>query len=249
MTEPTRPLSSRKSAKLRFGIGAGDFRLSSIWLIAANKYDLYASVRTIMGSFKLSIHGAEGYRRCHIALTKDYWKSAAQRISPRMDSKDLAVWNMPLIPGTGATEVVSIWFPRNYHLKQAKLVADNTKKSILLFPPAPPEAAVRIRLLESLESPSTLLPKIQDLGRPVGNFELDDGRNFVVVFSTESFDSEQNLALILKGQGKGTIFDEDKVPKIGETIRDLAAVTWTEPQDGKAIDLAEIHGFNLRRNC
>ena len=248
MIESIRPLSSRNSAKFRFGIGAGHYRLSSIWSIVADKCDLYVGVRIMMGSLKLSIHGAEDYRRCHIALTKDYWKTAAQRSSPRMDNRDFAVWDMPSIPDKGATEVVSIWFPRNYHLKEAKQVGSSPEKSIVLFPVAPPDAAVRIRLFEGRELPSTLLPTIKNLGTPLGKFELDDGRNFVLVFSIEDFDSK-HLEPILRGQGRGTIFDQDKVPKSGETVRDLAAVMWTEPQDGKAIHLAEVHGFNLRRNC
>lgn len=239
--------NGERAAIFRFAIGAGNLRLSSIWSAKANKCDLYIGVRSLMGSLKLSIHGAEGYRRGHIALTKEYWGQASEKISPPMESKDFAVWAMPPIPERCATEVVSIWLPRNHQRKLAEQVTLDPKKPIFFLPPAPPDAAVRLRLLESREDVLSLLPKIQLLGHPLGNFEFDDGRNITLTMSIEDFDPAL-LESVRRGQGRGTIFNKEAAPAQGQTIGDLSAIVWTEPADGRAIHLAELHGLALRRN-
>lgn len=238
--------NGKRAATFRFAIGAGNLRLSSIWSAKANKCDLYIGVRSLMGSLKLSIHGADDYRRCHIALTDRYWDQASEKISPPMESRDFAVWDMPPISEKGANEVVSIWLPRN-HYRKSEQVTLNPKKPICFLPPAPPDSSVRLRFLESREAVVSLLPKLQLLGRPVGNFQFDDGRNIAMTMSIETFDAAL-LESVRQGQGHGTIFNKEAAPATGQTISDLSAIAWTEPADGQAIHLAELNGISLRRS-
>ena len=165
-------------------------------------------------------------------------------VSPPMDNRDLAVWAMPAVTERGVSEVASIWFPRNNQRRQAEKVLAVPKKPIHFFAPAPPDMAVRIRLLERRELVPAVLPK--SLGQPIGNFEFDDGRNITLTIGFESFNSAL-LELVRQGKGHGTIFNKESEPQPGQKIDDLSAIVWTEPTDGCAIHLAELHGFNLRR--
>lgn len=234
-----------KESTFRFAIGVGDLRLSSIWSLVANKTDVYVGVRSLMGSFKMSIHGAEGYRRCHIALTKEYWPNVAEKIEPPMESRDFNAWAMPSCNG-GAAEIASIWFPRDHQLKDAGKITAKPSKPVHMLPPAPPGRAVRLRLLEMRESPTRVTNYGSDTVQLLGHFDLDDGRKIALVYGREKFDASR-LRLVRKGQGGGRLFDPDTALAPGETLSDLAAVAWAEPEDGASIHITELHGFSLSR--
>ncbi len=236
---------SRRTDTLRVAIGAGNLRLSSIWSIKAKRRDLYVGVRNIMGSLKLSVHGAEDYRRCQIALTKEYWARSAEEINPRLPGRELASWSMPQIPEVGAAEIVSIWLPRNHLRKRAEKVNVDARRPILFIAPARPSAAVRIRLHEAKKLDADTLSFLRDCGVLIGHFEFDDQRIIAVSARLEEFDSSR-LRNVLGGEGSGTTFRD--VLRPGQTIVDLSGVTWTKPVDGQMVHLTEVHGLALRRN-
>lgn len=106
--------------KFRFGVGNENGLLSSVWIAFANRNDVYIGLRSMAQSLKLSIHGNEGSRVCQIALTNKYWEEMGALATPPMANRSLQRWKRADPPKSGATEIVTIWFPRDHQSQRTE---------------------------------------------------------------------------------------------------------------------------------
>src|SRR5687767_2729002 len=75
--------------RFRFGIGAGNVLLSSIWIVFTRRNDVYVGVRTFAASVKLSIHGS-GVSQ--LALTPRYWEEVGAKAVRALPDRSFARW-------------------------------------------------------------------------------------------------------------------------------------------------------------
>ena len=89
---------------LRFGIGTADCPYTTVWRLWANKSDVYLSVRSLAGSFKLSLHESGVW-------TSAYTEQSGVKVKEFGGGRRHTTWSRPTEFMAGWTRGPKIMFP------------------------------------------------------------------------------------------------------------------------------------------
>ncbi|MFA5080402.1 MAG: hypothetical protein WC472_02130 [Candidatus Paceibacterota bacterium] len=215
---------------------------SSIWFISSRNNHIYISAIKIGGAFKLSIHPeAKDSKVCQIGIINDYAKNILKK--GFLPPKPIR-WTRPITPEKGAVSVISIFFPTNY--LNGKLNINNLEDFDYAFKIAKRNCAVRIDIFYSKNKPPfdvnkkdyTILKKYIKLSfdkfEQVKVIELPSKEFVLITARYVNF----NIS-IPNFHKKFTLLKENP------SFKNLSAILFSKPEDGKLITLAEINGLKI----
>ena len=149
--------------RVRFAVRSPDERYSAAWVTTDTKSGFYIGARSVMGTFKISLHTSG---KCRLALEKTYFDFAVDRgLIPAEEDRAWVKWWRSPTPSVGAVLVVGLVFPTDFlHLDAPTATAE---KPFVFLQAAPQGKAVEIGFFYSREPVNTLEPKLLEFGIPL----------------------------------------------------------------------------------
>jgi hypothetical protein len=226
--------------KVRFAVRSPDERYSAAWLTRDNKKsDFYIGARSVMSSFKISLH-ASG--ECRLAFDKTYIVSdVARGLIPVETGRALVKWWRSPTPAVGAALVVALVFPTDFLHLDAPTATE--KKPIVFLQAAPQGKAVEIGFFYSREPVNTLEPKLLEFGIPLFWTDLANGDMVWMVGREADFDATALPSAETLNSISGRILDPDGFTKASAERRSLTAHLWNAPKDNEALVIIEVGGI------
>lgn len=156
-------------------------RLSSVWMFWGNRNDFYFGAKSLLGSFKVSLHeNGIGY----VAYHKSYlFDKRAQGID--LPNKKVLDWKLPVPAQQGAGHAASLILPSNYY--RSGPLSDKAQSKTLVFE-VEDNCAAEIGVFLSRETHETLEAKLLPIGYPIFTINLENGLRVSIVARSREFD-------------------------------------------------------------
>jgi len=212
-----------------------------VWSAWGWRGDYYIGARSVLGSMKVSLH-ASGI--CRLALTERHFAALTERGLIPPEERAIVKWRRPPAPEVGAMLAVVLVFPTKYMTLGAP--SASLRKPILVFETAKPGMAVEVGFFYSRESATTLEPRLLEIGKPIFYSDLAEGESVWIVVRETDFDPTIIPSADQLSSSRGHFLESDF--PIGVERRNLSAMLWNSPKDGKSLRIIEISGVSATRN-
>lgn len=207
-------------------------QFSSTWMFWGNRNDFYFGSKSLLGSFKVSLHeNGNGYVGYH----KPFFQ-ARKAEGIEIPVKTALEWVLPIPGPLGAVHVASLLLPSDYC--RSEPLSESAKKKTLVFG-LEDGCTAEIGVFFSNEEQSTLEAKLVLLGRPIVAVTLENKLKVSIVARSKPFnpsvlpsDEQLRLAKRLLLQRSDEFPDNDN----------LNAMLWNKPADGEALQVVDVGG-------
>jgi hypothetical protein len=226
----------------RFAVGSAEAGHSATWTAFGTGSEYYIGARHAMGSSKISLHQSG---TCRVALTEKHFNALPGNGLTQPPDRALVKWKRAPTPDIGAAHVASIIFPIEF-LKLPE-PQGTQKKPLIIFGAASPDKAVEIGFFYSREAPTTLEPKLLQIGHPIVCTTLDNGEMITVVAKEADCDRAVLPSQETLDRSPMNILSKD-VQAIEDQQKNLTGMFWNNPGDAGSLMMIEVGGLSLRRN-
>jgi hypothetical protein len=225
--------------RVRFAVRSPEQRYSAAWLTIDTNSGFYIGARSVMGTFKISLHTSG---KCRLAFEKTYFDFAVNRgLIPPEEDRALVKWRRSPTPAVGAALVVGLVFPTDFlHLDAPTTTAS---EPFAFLQAAPQGKAVEIGFFYSREPVNTLEPKLLEFGIPLFWTDLDNGDIVWMVGREADFDATALPSVETLNSISGRLLDPDGFTKAGAERRTLTSHLWNAPKDNEALIIIEVGGI------
>ena len=222
--------------RVRFAVRSPEERYSAAWLTTNTKSGFYIGARSVMGTFKISLHTSG---RCRLAFEQTYAFNRGL-IPPGEDRALVKWWRFPT-PPVDAALVVGLVFPTDFlHLDAP---AATEKEPFVFLQAAPQGKAVEVGFFYSREPVNTLEPKLKEFGIPLFWTDLANGDMVWMVGRETDFDATALPPDETLNSISGRLLDPDGFTKAAAERRSLTAHLWNAPKDNEALVIIEVGGI------
>lgn len=223
-------IDSATRKRVRFAVYGPHDLYSWVWAAWAHRNSFYLMPTGLGRVEKVSLHADHKFRLGFDKHDVEYLRSRNSR--GFIDERTTVVWEKPLLPETGAVEVVSLTIPAK-HLSLGEQVG-RPGKGLFAFGVTNCENAAQFHFFMSKEPAATLDPKLSAVGMPTFCFNLDNGENVSMVVREVPFIPP-------------TMTSPHGVPRMDNPARGLTDghALHSHPPDGGALHIWEFGGVSL----
>lgn len=207
---------------------------SSAWMFWGNRNDFYFGSKSLLGSFKVSLHeNGRGYVGYH----KPYFlEKQAERIP--IPAKTAFEWELPKPGALGAVHAASLLLPSDY-CTGAEPSESARKKTVVFEVEA--GCAAEIGVFLSHEGMKTLEPKMVAIGHPIVMVTLDNKLNVSIVVRSRTFDPSVLPTTETFAKSKRILLQKEPI----QEQKNLNAMIWNVPKDGEALQVIDVGGLKI----
>jgi hypothetical protein len=240
----SQPAEILRLDKLRFFIiDDDDQQRSSPWYVHCENGSVYAGVKGLGGSLKLSLHpvgAADDGADSQFGLTRKVIERARDAGIERLPR--LTRWTRPPTPQSGAVLVATIHLPTDFLPRV--VTPTKSKGAKIAIPMAPAGRAAVVNIYYHLEHPDSLEPKFTATGHtPIGYVPLETGE--FVSLTTGHVDFDPNFIPPKSEWDRKSMRLPDS-PSVGDPPIEADAILWTDPGPGQPIRIAQISGLTVQ---
>ncbi|MFT0879821.1 hypothetical protein VRZ08_24880 [Rhodopseudomonas sp. G2_2311] len=209
---------------------------SSAWMFWGNRNDFYLGSKTLLGSFKVSLHeNGRGY----IAYQKQYFlKKREEGIS--IPAKTVFEWELPKPAALGAVHAASLLLPSDYFTGAGP--SESARKKTLVFG-VEPGCAAEFGIFLSHENMQTLEPKFAKMGHPIVMVTLENKLNVSIVARSRTFNPTVLPTAEMFAKSKSIQLQKEPTHE----QKNLNAMIWNAPKDGEALQVIDVGGLEIRK--
>jgi hypothetical protein len=223
--------------KARFVVEGPNGKFSTSWAAWDNGDSVYIAGRTIGGFIKISLHQNGGYR---LAFTKEFHPKIKDR-DPKFKSRDLAVWNKPMVDTKSAALVASICFPTN-GLVSSRPPSALAKPYLIIQAPSMNRAA-NVGFFLSQGRPENLEKSFSQHGKAFCHWDFNDGTSISMVAWESAFDASA-LRMLDRPARPIPLTETGLLDSTGYD-HNLTALAWNDPSPFGPLSMIEIGGVTL----
>lgn len=211
-------------------------QFSSTWMFWGNKNDFYFGSKTMLGSFKVSLHeNGVGY----VAFHKPYFlNKKAEGIE--LSSRTVLEWRLPVPEALGAVHAASVLLPADYC--RSGPLGDRARRQTIVFG-VEDGCAAEIGIFLSREKHTTLEAKLLPLGHPIVMVSLENDLNVSVVVRLQSFDPRVLPTDEQRQSARGVLLEKSA---LSEDRENLNAMIWNKPGDGGVLQVIDVGGVSWK---
>ncbi|CAN7482493.1 hypothetical protein [Mesorhizobium sp. LjNodule214] len=223
--------------RVRFTVYGPNDLYSWVWSAWAHRNSFYLMPTGLEQAQKVSLHADHKFRLAFDRHDVEYLRSRNSR--GFIDERATVVWEKPILPETGAVEVLSLTIPAK-HLALGKQVG-KPGKGLFAFGITNYEHAAQFHFFMSKEPAASLEPKLSVVGTPTFFFDLDNGENVSMVvrevlFSPPTMTSPHGVPRM------------DFPADMQDGLTGLHALLHSHPPDGGSLHILEVGGVSLDMN-
>lgn len=210
-------------------------KYSSTWMLWGNNDDFYFGSKTLLESFKVSLHkNGRGY----VAYEKRYYKED-KIVGTSFPSRTLTEWALPKPEIAGAVQLAVIRLPADFCTGEA--TPDVRKKKALVLG-VEKGCAAENGVFASVQEMQSLEEGFQRIGRPLFAVKLENGITVSIVVRSAAFDPSVLPTSEQLNTSKKVEITEYKSLEHRENLNMLI---WNKPGDGEALQVIDVGGLKV----
>jgi hypothetical protein len=213
-------------------------QFSSMWSFLGGNDGFYLASRTLLNTFKVSLHANNS--RGYLAFAKPYFleKTAEGRLT--RPTRTVHEWSLPDPGDVGAALAVSIKLPADFMRSPAHPYCSQGKALIFGIEPT---NALEIGIFLSREGRATLEEKFVPIGHPLFEVAIEDWLNVMIVVRSVAFDA----TCLPSAEQISTVQFSPLEPIEQQTnLSNLNMTLWNAPQDGAPLQVIDIGGLTIK---
>lgn len=230
-------LAIEKNFRKRIRIAAENpkGKYSSVWMFWGQGYDFYFGAKTLLQSFKVSLHkNGIGY----VAYDRQF-RTRMQNSGISLPSKSISEWRFPAPATIGAVHLAVVRLPADFCTHDVTPSIQQKKTLVLGIEEG---CAAEIGVFASYEDMQTLEDRFLKIGNPLFAVRLDNGVTISIVVRSTTFDpsilptsDKLNHSKRIEFMAGSDIQNKDN----------LNMIVWNHPGDGEALQVIDIGGVHI----